>query len=144
MKLKATKLRSLKPKQRGYKTSDGGGLYVWVAPSGTRTWRMDYRFAQKAKTLTLGKYPQITLAEARRLRDEAKTALARGEDPSEIKRLEKLAEAVSRESSFNALSDEYLDKLRKEARAEQMLKKVKWLLDFAKSDLGNRPVSGIS
>ena len=67
MALSDAKIRKAKPDPKGpTKLVDGGGLYVWIAPqSGAKSWRFDYRLFGKRKTLTIGRYPEITLAEAR-------------------------------------------------------------------------------
>ena len=76
MKLTDTALRALKPSDKVQKLSDGGGLYLHVTPTGSKLWRMAYRFAGKQKTLALGVYPTVSLAQARRKRDEARELLA--------------------------------------------------------------------
>ena len=57
--------RNAKPTEKPYKLTDGGGLYLFVQPSGSRLWRFDYSFADKRRTAALGKYPVLSLAEAR-------------------------------------------------------------------------------
>lgn len=69
------KIKNLKPKTKGYKVSDSHGLYLFISPKGKKTWRFDYKFRQKRKTLLLGTYPHITLSLARQKRDEAKSLL---------------------------------------------------------------------
>lgn len=78
-KLNDSQIRAAKPRNSGYKLMDGGGLYVWVSPTGARSWRLAYRVAGKAQTGTLGLYPLHSLADARKWRDETKRKLARGE-----------------------------------------------------------------
>ena len=73
------------------KLSDGGGLQLWVQPSGSKLWNLAYRFAGKQRKLAIGSYPRIGLKEARAKREEAKKLLASGFDPSHQKRLVKLA-----------------------------------------------------
>ncbi len=75
-------IKSAKPKDKLYKLPDGGGLALWVLPSGGKSWRFTYRRATDGKqdTLTLGLYPQFSLADAREWRDEMKAKLARGHD----------------------------------------------------------------
>lgn len=68
-------------------------LYLYIAPTGGKLWRMDYRFNGKQKTLSFGAYPAVSLKDARKLRDEAKGILAKGIDPMEYKR-EVKAEAI--------------------------------------------------
>lgn len=72
MKLNARQVDAAKPKEKAYKLADGAGLYLEVVPSGSRYWRMKYRFNGKEKRMAFGVYPAVSLAQARALRDEAK------------------------------------------------------------------------
>lgn len=74
--------RTAKPRDKPYKLSDGGGLQLWVSASGSRIWRMAYRFDGQQKTVTLGSYPALSLAHARELRDDHKRVLKTGLDPA--------------------------------------------------------------
>ncbi|OQX15649.1 MAG: hypothetical protein BWK73_06430 [Thiothrix lacustris] len=107
-KLTDSLLRVAKPykdgKPRNY--SDGGGLYLHVIPSG-KFWRYNYRFP-KQKTLSIGKYPAITLKLARERHEEARALLARGIDPSTYKRELQAANADSDANSFEAIAREWL------------------------------------
>lgn len=85
MKLNARQVDSAKPKEKTYKLADGGGLYLEVSTSGSRYWRLKYRFDGKEKRLAFGVYPDVSLAGARIKREEAKKLLAAGIDPSEEK-----------------------------------------------------------
>ncbi|EGT4311547.1 tyrosine-type recombinase/integrase [Cronobacter sakazakii] len=91
MMLNAKKVDTAKGKEKTYKLSDGGGLYLQVEPNGSRYWRLKYRFGGKEKRLSFGVYPTVTLAEARQKRDEAKKILAAGDDPGEVKKAKKRA-----------------------------------------------------
>ena len=93
-------------KPAGDKHSDGGGLYLHIKAAG-KYWRMAYRFGGKQKTLALGVYPAVTLAQARKRRDEAKAQLADGFDPGVVKHVAKIARAVAGESTFEAVAREY-------------------------------------
>ena len=73
--------RSFKPQAKGYKKFDGKGLYLWVTPLGSKLWRQAYRFQGKELTLSWGQYPDVSLAEARAKRDEAKRLLRDGVNP---------------------------------------------------------------
>jgi len=81
-----------KPKPAEYKLMDGHGLFMLVTPTGGKLWRLDYRFQDKRKTIALGQYPAITLADARTRRDDAKKLLANGQDPAAIKKAVQQAE----------------------------------------------------
>lgn len=86
MKLNARQVDAAKPREKAYKLADGAGLYLEVVPSGSRYWRMKYRFNGKEKRMAFGVYPAVSLAQARALRDEAKKKLAEGIDPSFAKK----------------------------------------------------------
>ena len=76
MALSSLALSKAKPRDKPYKLADGHGLYLLVTPQGGRYWRMNYRFDGKAKTMAMGVFPLITLAEAREKREEARKLLA--------------------------------------------------------------------
>ena len=105
MPLTDTQIRSLKPKDKPYKVSDFQGLYVTVAPSGSRLWHMKYRIDGREKRLSFGAYPAISLAQARKLRDEARARLAAGEDPGEVKKEEKRQKLLVQETTFAKLAE---------------------------------------
>lgn len=84
--LKDTTVKSLKSMERPYKMGDSGGLYIYVQPNGSKYWRYKYRFAKREKVLSLGKYPSVSLLEAREKRDQAKKLLSNRSDPSELKK----------------------------------------------------------
>lgn len=96
-----------KAKDKAYKLSDGGGLYLLVNTNGSRYWRLKYRIAGKEKLLALGVYPDVSLADARAKRDEAKRTLAAGGDPGEVKQAEKQAKILAVSNSFEALAIEW-------------------------------------
>lgn len=83
MSLTDAACRAAKPDSKARKLSDSGGLYLFVSPTGTKTWRMDYAYQGKRKTATFGQYPTLKLVEAREERDRVKELLRQGEDPNE-------------------------------------------------------------
>lgn len=93
MSLTDTALKALKPRDASYIVSDDRGLYVEVLPSGSIVWRYRYRLDGKREKLTLGKYPALTLKNARLKRDEAAHQVAMGESPAKKKQQEKVAGA---------------------------------------------------
>lgn len=103
-------VRNAKPEDKAIKLSDGLGMYLEIAPAGAKYWRMKYRFAGKEKRLALGVYPEVSLKEARRKRDEARKRLADGQDPSETRKAEKRARLLAAENSFEAVAREWYGK----------------------------------
>ncbi len=140
--LNDTRVRITKPCRRPVKLSDSGGLYLLIAPNGSKLWRLAYRFGGKQKTLAIGAYPTITLKAARDKREEAKRLLANGIDPSVQRRLDR--QIASTGSTFQAVAEEVLAKQEKEGQADVTLVKKRWLLDFAYPTIGQRPVAEIT
>ena len=102
-------VRKAKPKDRPYKLSDSGGLFLYVAPTGLRSWRMKFRFDGKEKLLTFGPYPEVTISEARAKRDAARAQLREHEDPSGVRKRAQEAKAeearaLALETSFETIA----------------------------------------
>ncbi|OUK55043.1 hypothetical protein BZL31_02005 [Escherichia coli] len=95
MALTARQVETARPKEKDYKLSDERGLYLLVKTTGARYWRLKYRIAGKEKKLALGVYPDVSLAEARIKRDDARKIISEGGDPGEKKRKEKLTQKIS-------------------------------------------------
>lgn len=143
MPLTNLQVQNLKPSGRSLKVSDGAGLYLHLTPSGSKLWRMAYRYGGKQKTLAFGAYPAVSLAVARERRAAARQTLAAGKDPAlEAKRARQNAE-LEAASSFNAIADEFLAKAEKEGRADATMAKKRWLLDMAREQFGDMPVREI-
>lgn len=98
MALTDVKIRAAKPRAQAYRLVDGAGLYLLVSPSGGKLWRWNYRFGRKQKTMPFGKYPDVTLAMARESHGSARSELAKGNDPMELRRAEKLAAKAQSEA----------------------------------------------
>ena len=144
MALTDAKIRALKPKEKAYKVSDFEGLYIQVTSKGTKLWKLKYRFQGKEGKLSLGRYPEISLKEARARKIEARTQLANGLNPATVKR-EKKDEALGlSEHTFNKVADQFVYKSEKDGKSESTLKKLKWLLGEARKDFGHLPITEIT
>lgn len=95
-----------KPCGKPYKLSDSHGLYLLVNPNGSKRWYIKYRFVNKEKKLALGPYPLLTLAQARRMREEAQLLLISGIDPSAHRKAERLA--ITPEHTFESVAREWV------------------------------------
>ena len=89
MKLKDATIKALEPSNKVVKLSDGASLFLLVHPSGTKTWVYAYRFDGKQKKLTLGQYPLLSLKDARKARQDARSLLDQGIDPGAQKQASK-------------------------------------------------------
>ena len=107
-KLTETKLKAIKPEKTPFKVFDGGGLFLFVTEVG-KYWRWKYRFDGKEKSLSFGKYPEISLAKARELHQEGRTLLKEGQNPSDKRKIEKLTRKISNKSDFRSIAIEWFD-----------------------------------
>lgn len=144
MPLTDLKIKNLKPKEKAYKTADFDGLFVLVNPNGSKLFRFKYRFNGKEKLLSFGKYPDISLLQAREMRDDARRVIAIGNDPSEEKKKKKRESRIKSENTFAKIAEGFLDKTGKEGRAEATMKKVSAFIAKANQGLGHRPIAEIS
>ena len=135
--------RTSKSREKPYKLSDGGGLYLLVETNGSKLWRQAFRFDGKQKLIALGGYPAVSLAEARAGRDANKSLLAKGIDPSVQRKIDRGAARIARSNTFRIVADELLEKFKAEGDDPKTLDKKKWLLGFINADLGDRPVAEI-
>jgi len=142
-KLTATAVKQAKPKTKAYSLSDGGWLYLFVKPNGTKAWRFNYRFHGKQKTLAIGVYPAISLKAARKKHEEARDNLANGIDPNSAKQAQKAADQDALANSFEVIALEWLQK--RGVKSESTEQRQNSLL---KNDLfpylGKRPISRIT
>ena len=144
MALTALAIENAKSKERPYKLSDGEGLHLQVMPNGSKWWRFRYQFARKEKMLSLGTFPEVSLAEARLKKNAARKLVSDGIDPSARKKLEKQGVADNAQNTFKVSADGYLAHLKDNQRAVTTLEKNTWLLlDLAKP-LHERPIRDIT
>lgn len=129
-------------KPAGDKYTDGGGMYLLINASG-KYWRMDYRFAEKRKTLALGVYPAVSLAKARQRREKAREQLADGIDPNLARREEKLTMADAAAHSFELVARDWLSKTATERASTTQRKITSWLEKDVIPFIGRMPISKI-
>ncbi len=141
MPLSAVAIKSAKPKSKPYKIPDSGGLYLLVTPTGSRLWRLDYRFAGKRNTLAMGAFPLVGLAEARDQRDDAKRSLREGRDPSRMRRNQKTG--VAADHTFAKVAQRWFE-ARKSGWVEAYRKRI-WSRIEADviSQIGEVPIDAI-
>jgi len=108
LKLTDKAVKNAKPADKAYKLADGGGLYLFLTPTGSKLWRHKYHFLGKEKLLSFGPYPDLTLAEARERRDEARRQILRGIDPAQAKREKELLILDRAANTFELVTREWL------------------------------------
>jgi integrase len=144
MSLSSLAAQNAKPRESFYLLTDGNGLHLLVKPNGSKLWRLRYRFGGKQNMLSLGSFPEISLADARTKRDDARKLLANGIDPSRQKKLDRIAAQSAAKNTFGAIAEEHLQNLRESGTAESTMTKNRWyLLDLA-SPLVDLPITEIT
>lgn len=143
MPLSDIKIKQAKPREKTYKLSDERGLYLEVAPAGGKWWRLKYRYDGKEKRLSLGVYPDVSLAMARERRDNARKQLADGIDPSSHRKATKLARAESNSNTFEVVSREWFEKWKSNLAKSHIDKVIRRLERDVFPWLGSRPIADI-
>lgn len=141
--LTAVAVRNVKPGPKAQRLFDGGGLYLEVMPNGSRYWRLKYRFAGKEKRLALGVFPEVTLADARGLRDKAREALRAGRDPGAEKKATKVRAVLNAANTFEAIAQEWLETQRAKLAASTFAKAEWMLVDNVFPWMGALPITQI-
>ncbi|WP_170294024.1 tyrosine-type recombinase/integrase [Paracoccus limosus] len=144
MALNLTRVKALvseggKPKRE----SDGGGLYLEATASGSKLWKMAYRFGGRQKTLSFGAWPAVSLVDARSMREQAKKMLADGQDPGAAKRALK---SGGNEKTFDVWAGEYIAFRKSNARkpvAESTVDKFEWSRAAVRRQFGGTPITDI-
>ena len=143
MLLTATKIQNTAPQKKAVRLFDGRGLYLEIAPTGSRWWRFKYRFAGKEKRISLGVYPDVGLKKARDKREEMRRLVADGVDPSAARKQEKLATIESTENTFEAIAREWFEKHSPNWEASYSVKLLARLEANVFPWLGHRPIRDI-
>jgi len=146
MPLTDVAIRNAKPRPKPYKLGDSLGLFLLVQPAGGKLWRLKYRVDGKEKKLSIGSYPEVGLAEARRRRDDARELLAIGKDPSRERKRKKVQAQVQAETTFAAIAAEFCEKRRRDGQkawAPATATRSEYLLSLLKGSIGKLPIADI-
>ena len=144
MALSLFSIQNAKPKEKPYKLSDGHGLHLLIRSGGQKLWRFRYQFGGKEKMLSLGSFPEVSLASARQKRQDARRQVAEGIDPSQQRKEAKIASKTANENTFGVIAEEYLARLSADGKAETTVDKNRWLLEDLASPLTSRPITEIT
>ena len=126
------------------KLYDGQGLYLLLHPNGSKYWRVKYRFLGKEKVLALGVWPKISLTDARKYRNEAKTVLKSGQDPNLVKQNILIKKQIDQLNTFKAVAEEWLLMKEKEWKQNNFRDVKRAIENHLYPDLGHRPLSEIT
>ena len=143
MPLTDSKIRNAKSTDRPYKLFDAKGLYLYVTPAGGRIWRLKYRMYDKERLLTIGTYPEVSLADARQKQLEARALIKQGKDPSLQKQIDKLTAQKNAQNSFELVAREWVEKFQATRTEGTNQRNLRMLELHAFPWIGNRPISEI-
>lgn len=136
--------KNAKPKDKPYRLADGDGLYLLVQKGGSKLWQLRYRYLDKENILSFGKYPLVSLLDAREKRDEAKRRLIAGINPSARRKAEKIAAVTEARTTFGLVAEEYVERMEERNAAAATVTKTKWLLENLARPLAKRPIKEIT
>lgn len=135
--------KKAKPCDKPFKLTDGRGLHLVVMPNGTKTWRYKYRHGGKEKLLTLGAYPDLSLEQARRAHEDQRRKLQAGDDPSALRKADKLARQLAADNSFQAVARAWWESWRVARSPRHALQVMNRLEADVFPVIGHRPVSEV-
>ncbi len=144
MKLTDTFIRHVTANGKVQKHSDGGGLFLYVTPTGKKSWRLAYRFAGRQKLISLGPYPSVSLREAREKREDAKKLLREHIDPSEARRQAREAAAEAARNSFEDVAREWYVKYSPKWVPSYRKAVIRILEENLFPHMGKRPINAIT
>jgi integrase len=136
------KIQKAKSKDKNVTLFDGGGLFLMVTPTGGKLWRFKYRYDGKQKLLAFGSYSEISLLEARKRRDEARSQLAHGIDPGAVRKAQKQANTEATET-FEIIAREWHERFKSNWTTEYASKIMSRLEGDVFPYIGARPIKEI-
>ncbi len=144
MALTALEVSKSKATDKPQRLADGGNMYLLIQPNGAKYWRMDYRLAGKRKTLAIGVYPEMSLADARDRRQQARKLIANGIDPVAVKQAQKAVVVAQTENSFEVVAREWFARHAPNWKENHSSKIIARLEKDVFPWIGNRPIAEIT
>ena len=136
-------IRNTKPADKPSKLSDEKGLFLLVTPSGSKLWRLKYRVGGKEKLLALGAYPEVSLKTARLRRDDARSMLREGRDPSAERKATKQRQALEAKNAFKVVALDFIERMGQRWSERHRANAISQLEHNVFPALGNRPIDKI-
>jgi integrase len=138
-----TKARQVRAAHKPLKLADQGGLYLFVAPTGVKAWRYDYRHLGRRQTLSVGPYPELSLKTARERHAEARRQLEDGKNPSALKRAQKVSKRRAASNTFEAIAQEWFEELKPHRSSSWCAGTKGWFVNHIYPVLGAQPIDSI-
>jgi integrase len=140
-----TQCRKAKAAKKNYKLPDGRGLQLFISPTGLKSWQYRYKLkGGSEKVLTIGNYPEVSLADARTHRDKARAELNAGKDPAIVKRLSKLTAQRNGEHTFEVVAREWWEFQKPNWVAQHAKDVLDSLVEEVFPHIGSAPIKDLS
>ena len=140
MPLNDRQIKNAKPATKPYKLADGGGMFLQVTPAGGKLWRLKYRIDGKEKLLSIGKYPAVSLSEAREAAENARRLIATGQDPSAAKQQAKQERQAALLNTFAAVTKQWHTKNLPRWKEKHAARIMQYFESDVFPHIGNRPI----
>lgn len=144
MPLTEMQIKHLKPKDKLYRAYDTGGLYLQITPSGGKLWRWKFRKDNKEQVSALGKYPAVSLAQARKLRDEARVVLEDGKHPTAVKKAKKQRNSIEGGNTFERVTRLWMETKQKGLNEKYVRQNLERLVQHVFPAIGALPITDIT
>lgn len=144
MALTELAIKHLKVKPRLYRVADSNGLCLEVTPAGSKLWRYRFYYSGKAQMTALGKYPAVSLAQARKLRDDARAVLETGKHPTNHKRAQKLRQSIDGQNTFEKIALTWMDVKQKGLNQKYAAQNLERLKQHVFPLIGALPITDIT
>ena len=143
MSLKDTHIKNAKCTHKPYKLTDGESLHLEIKPNGSKLWRLRYRLHGKESVYSIGKYPAVSLAQARERKIEAKELISQGINPSLHRKQEKVRLTHESRNTFKAVAEEWLERNADIWVKKTYLQRERLLIGDVYPYIGNIPIRNI-
>ncbi|WP_242139646.1 integrase arm-type DNA-binding domain-containing protein [Sphingomonas sp. TREG-RG-20F-R18-01] len=141
--LTTVQIRALKPATRPFKVPDSDGLFLLVQPTGALLWRFRYKVLGVERKMSLGTFPDVSLKDARKKRDELRGEIVDGIDPVEEKRQRRIKDELAAATTFAVVAEEFIQKMEREGKSPATVKKARWFLELL-DGIAKRPIAAIT
>ncbi len=144
MSLKALEIKAFPTLSKTYRKADEKGLYLEIRPNGSKLWFLKYRAKGKESRISLGAYPEVSLAEARAKRDDARKVVKAGGDPLLDRKLQKVSDRIGAGNTFQSVAEDFIaTKMVANRKAPSTIDKARWFLSHLTPAIGARPIAEI-
>lgn len=139
-----TAIKNAKAKEKDYSLADGRGLRLLVRSNGSKLWQFRYRLSNKASIFSLGGYPEVTVAQARKARDDAHSLVSQGINPAHARQTAKLVKVSEQADTFKAVAEEWIDSKKSKWAPYTLRQVTRFFASDTYPDIGHLPIRQVT